>query len=188
MDSNYLGEIRVFSFNRIPGNWLPCNGQVLPIKQYQALFSLLSNLYGGDGKTNFQLPNLQGRTMIGFGVYQQDPQFQFTQAQAGGAEGVTLTAANLPAHTHQFTIMQESGNVLLDHTTAPVYRTAITNVPQITTEVINTFVPSIGAKSTPLHPGSVSKAGGNQAHSNLMPFLPLTVCIATAGMWPSRSN
>lgn len=187
MDSNYLGEIRVFSFNRIPRNWLPCNGQVLPIKQYQALFSLLSNLYGGDGKTNFQLPDLQGRTMISFGVYQQDPQFQFRQGQPGGTEGVTLTEANLPVHTHAFNIMQETGDTLLDNTT-PVYRTAITNVPQITTEDILTFVPSIGTNSTPLNPGSVSKEGGNQPHSNLMPFMPLTVCIATAGIWPPRNN
>lgn len=187
MDSNYLGEIRVFSFDRIPRNWLPCNGQVLSIQQYQGLYVLLGNQYGGDGKTNFQLPNLQGRTMVSFGVYQQDPQFKFTQAQRGGTEDVTLTAANLPVHTHQFKIMQKTGDILLDNIT-PVYRTSITDVPQITTETINTFVPSIGTDSTPLHPGSVSKTGGNQAHSNLMPFLPLTVCIATAGVWPPKGN
>lgn len=187
MDSKYLGEIRVFSYERIPKDWLPCNGQLLPVQQYQALYGLLGNMYGGDGKTNFQLPDLRGRTILSYGYYRQDPQFQFRQGQAAGTETVTLTEANLPAHTHPFTIMQQSGTALLD-STKPAYRTAITNVPQISSEAINTFVPSLGGNTTALHPSSISYTGSNQPHTNMMPFLPLTVCIATAGEWPNRSN
>jgi microcystin-dependent protein len=177
MADPFLSEIRIFSFNFPPKGWAFCNGQLLPINQNQALFSLLGTTYGGNGQTNFALPNLQCRAPIHMGS-------GHTLGEAGGEFAHTVTMSELPAHAHAFT-----KNSCVDSATAnanvgpptgafwanngkPAYSTQDPNNP------INT-----GA----MHPSTVSTVGGNQPHQNTQPFLTLNFCIALQGIFPSQT-
>jgi microcystin-dependent protein len=168
MAEPFLGEIRMMSFDVIPQGWLPCNGQLLPINQNQALFSLLGTVYGGNGSTTFGLPNLQGKAPISFGQ-------GFNLGQTGGEAAHTLVTAELPAHTHS-----------LQATSA----TATSNIPANTLLLASTAPNDLytGAASlTPLQAATVSNVGGGQAHSNMQPYLTIAFCIATQGIFPSQN-
>lgn len=162
----FLGEIRAFAFGIIPSGWLPCQGQLLPVNSNMALFSLLGNRYGGDGKTTFALPDLRGRTPLGFSATKP-------QAQQDGSETVTLTRSQVPAHTHQ--VKASSA-------------TASTNAPSSNTLAVLTS----NAYATPdavatLNMAAVSTAGGDAPHPNMQPSLVVSWCIATRGIYPPRS-
>lgn len=163
----YLGEIRLVSFQFPMKGWALCNGQLLPINQNQALFSLLGTMYGGNGQTTFALPDLRGRMPVHGAV---------EQGQSGGTAAVTLGLANMPAHAH--TLMASDNNT---HSVSPAGRT-FGNVEQNGT---NMFRPQDG--SAGLHPGSVSNAGGSQPHNNMQPYLVCNFQIALTGIFPPRS-
>lgn len=165
MAEPFLSEIRLFSFNFAPKGWALCNGQLLPINQNQALFSLLGTTYGGNGQTNFALPNLQGRVPIHFGG-------SHTLGETGGEQNHTLTQAELPPHTHVARASPANAD-------SPVPgNNLLASANNLYTSPLNL---------TALLPASVSSAGGSQAHLNMQPFLTLNFCIALQGIFPSRS-
>ncbi|WP_343670426.1 tail fiber protein [Chitinophaga sp.] len=178
---NYLGEIRAFSYPRAPRGWVSCNGQLLPIAQNQALFALLGVYYGGNGTTNFQLPNLNGRTIVGTGVSKSGS--SYTIGQAAGSESVTLITNQLPMHNHlvrassAYDVGSPSNNFLGNPNikgTSPVSNKATVNLYAT-------------AASTPTQMGPcITPTGGTQPHENRQPFLVVNYCIATQGIFPSR--
>ena len=165
MAEPFLSEIKIMSFNFAPKGWALCNGQLLPINQNQALFSLLGTTYGGNGQTNFALPDLRGRTPIHEGQ-------GFTLGQAGGEEGHTLIQSEMPAHIHfgvasglAANAASPAGNRWADAGKA----------------IYSTGVDSAVAMASNL----VSNNGGSQPHNNMSPFLTLNFCIALVGIFPS---
>ncbi len=165
MAEPFIAEIRMMSFNFPPRGWALCNGQLLPINQNQALFSLLGTTFGGNGQTNFALPNLQGRTPIHVGN-------SHTLGEAAGTPTVTLTTVNLPQHVHSATATTANGTVA-------------TPTNNLLASYLNGYAP--GAGSTALAPGSISSVGGSQAHENRQPFLTINFCIALQGIFPSQN-
>jgi len=163
MAEPFLSEIRIMSFVFAPKGWALCNGQLLPINQNQALFSLLGTTFGGDGRVNFALPDLRGRTPIHVGS-------GHTLGEKGGEQAHTLSIAELPTHTH-----------VLNGTSVD----ADTPVPtgNLFATVANVYT---GAQNlTSLIPGTCGNVGGSQAHLNMQPFLTLSFCIALQGIFPS---
>ncbi|GGB48614.1 phage tail protein [Deinococcus soli (ex Cha et al. 2016)] len=167
MADPFLAEIRLTSFNFAPRGWALCNGQLLPINQNQALFSLLGTTYGGNGQTNFALPNLQGRMPIHAGN-------GYTQGQAGGEVNHTLTLTELPQHTHTVQASSQAG-------TTPVPTGAVLAAPSHGGNLY-----SSGAVSAALVGSTVGGAGGSQPHINMQPSLVLNYIIALVGIYPSR--
>jgi microcystin-dependent protein len=161
----FLSELRIMSFNFAPKGWAMCNGQLLPINQNQALFSLLGTTFGGNGQTTFALPDLRGRTPISFGN-------GFTLGQAGGEQAHTITQGEMPQHVHVANASGTDGN---------------TNLPggSLLAGASNVYGPPNAL--TTLVPGTTSNTGGSQAHLNMQPFLTLTFCIALQGIFPSRN-
>lgn len=168
----FVGELMIFAGNFAPRGWAFCDGQLLPIAQNTALFSLLGTMYGGNGQTTFGLPDLRGRAPIHVG---QGPGLSnFTQGELGGEENHTLTAAEMPAHTH--TAYADATNGTVD---SPVNALPARNPASI---------PAYGAgASATLAANHVGTAGGSQAHNNMPPYLVLNYCIALQGVFPSRS-
>ncbi|HEX8212011.1 MAG TPA: tail fiber protein [Longimicrobium sp.] len=164
MAEPFLSEIRVMSFNFAPKGWAMCNGQLLPINQNQALFSLLGTTYGGNGQTTFALPNLQGKTPIHTGS-------GFTLGQTGGEQSHTLSIAELPTHVHVANALSV---------------TAATPVP--TGNMLATSsgeIYSDAAALVAMAPGTIGNVGGSQSHLNMQPYLALNFCIALQGIFPS---
>ena len=165
MSEPFIGEIRMFSFNFPPRGWAFCNGQVLPINQNQALFSILGTTYGGNGQTTFALPNLQGRVPlhVGNGV---------DLGQATGEAAHTLIIQELPQHTH----VPVSGGAA----NTPTPTNALPG--QNTSQAFYSASPN-----TTMNPADVMPAGGSQPHDNMSPYLTLSFCIALQGIFPSRN-
>jgi len=163
MAEPFLSEIRIMSFEFAPKGWALCNGQLLPINQNQALFSLLGTTFGGDGRVNFALPDCRGRTPIHVGS-------GHTLGERGGEQAHTLSIAELPTHTH----VLQGVNV-----------NAATNSPTNNALANTTDLYHAPTSLTPLNSGSVTNVGGSQAHLNMQPFLTLTFCIALQGIFPS---
>ena len=166
MAEPFISEIRIFSFVFAPQGWAMCNGQLLPINQNQALFSLLGTTYGGDGRTTFGLPNLQGRTPISFGN-------SFTLGQIGGEYNHTLLMSEMPLHTHT---LQASGN-------APDVKPPTGNYFATNTG----FLPYSPTTEEQMAATAVNSQGGSQAHINFQPYLTLNFCIALQGIFPSQN-
>lgn len=164
MGTPYLGEIRIFSFSFPPKGWAFCNGQTLPINQNQALFAILGTTYGGNGTTNFLLPNLQGRVPVHVGS-------GILLGQSGGETAHTLIAPEMPAHTHQATGSSTPAN--LGDPTGNLW--AAGNAA---------YNP---APNTTMNPGCITSIGGSQPHENMSPYLTLSICIALQGIFPSQS-
>lgn len=169
MATPFIGEIRVFSFGFPPKGWALCNGQLLPINQNQALFSLLGTTYGGNGTTTYALPNLQGRVPI-----HQGDSFagNYVLGQLGGAPTVTLTNATTPSHTHTV----NANTATSDQITPAGFYWANGGLTSY----------SDAAGST-MNPNAVTSAGGSQPHENMSPYLTLNFSIALVGIFPSRN-
>jgi microcystin-dependent protein len=190
---NYLGEIRAFAANKIPAGWLACNGQTLSVKdeKNQALYSLISTLYGGDGINTFKLPDMRGRAMVGVGKYITGPHpndyIYYNWGEQKGSEGIVLTAGEVSSHTHDFFVSDWKGNSVLDPDKPGVECIAARpQVPQIDNEDIWVFIPPAASRATVhLNDGTISTVGG-RAHENRMPYMPVLLCIATTGTYPSR--
>lgn len=165
MAEPFLGEVRVFTFGFAPKGWAQCNGQLLSIAQNQALFSILGTTYGGDGRTTFALPNLQGRVPIHFSN-------EHPLGEVGGEEGHMLTINEMPQHTHQAT----GGTDATDNDAAG--KTWGTS-PNVT--------PYSSVSNAPMSSNSISTTGGSQAHENRQPYTIVNYCIALNGIYPSRN-
>ncbi|MGO0063382.1 phage tail protein [Brevibacillus fluminis] len=174
MATPYLGEIRMFSSIVVPKGWALCNGQLLPIIQNQALFSILGNTYGGDGRTTFALPNLQGRVPVHWGSGSGGT---IVLGEAGGEMAHTLTTQEMPVHTHQVKASSASAN-------------GITPSNNVWAAQENCYSPATNPLPYPLtqlHPAAVSTVGGGQAHLNMQPFLTINFIIALQGIFPGRN-
>ncbi len=166
MGTPFLGEIKICAFGFAPRGWALSNGQLLPINQNQALFSLFGTTYGGDGRVNFGLPDLRGRMPIHFGN-------GHTLGERGGEQAHTLSIAELPTHTH----------VLAHSTTAASTDNPAGNAPATTVSPIYGPPQSLVAMS----PAAVANTGGSQAHLNMAPFLVLNFVVAMQGIFPSQT-
>jgi microcystin-dependent protein len=170
MSTPFLTEIRVFSFNFAPKGWALCNGQLLPINQNQAIFSLLGTTYGGDGRVNFGLPNLQGRTAMHQGS-------GHTLGERGGEEAHTVIMSEMPAHIHPAQSDAKPGD---NNTANP------NNAYPANTGGTKLYSPG-SSNMVAMFPQMVSNMGGSQPHENRQPFLALNFCIALQGIFPTRS-
>ena len=169
MAEPFLSEIRMFSFGFAPKGWALCDGQLLPINQNQGLFSLLGTTYGGDGRVNFALPNLQGRVPIHMGS-------GHTLGERGGEQAHTLSISELPTHTHVMTASSTTDTT--NGTPVPTSNLLAAAQGQI-------YTPP--AALTSLLPGTVANVGGSQAHLNMQPFLVINFSIALQGIFPSQT-
>jgi microcystin-dependent protein len=176
MSDPFVGEIRMFGGNFAPLGWAFCNGQLLAIAQNQALFSLIGTYYGGDGVSNFQLPNLQSSLPVGQG--NGNGLTPRSIGETGGEANVTLTAANLPAHAHTLSASSAAASTGAIANNLPA---APANANFYTTNS-GSPAPTFGA----LQQQSMGLAGSGQPHSNLMPSLCVTFIIALQGIFPSR--
>ncbi|HSW13535.1 MAG TPA: tail fiber protein [Solimonas sp.] len=169
MAEPFISEIRLFSFSFPPKSWALCNGQLLPINQNQALFSLLGTTYGGDGRVNFALPDLRGRVPMHVGG-------NHTLGERAGAQAHTLSVDEMPAHVHNMMVSAEAASTANPANALP----AITQVP--------VYRPGSGSiQLAGQEQTTVGSTGGQQAHLNLQPFLGLSFCIALQGIFPSRN-
>ncbi|MDX6479109.1 MAG: hypothetical protein QOG29_1696 [Gaiellaceae bacterium] len=175
MADPFVAEIRIFPFNFAPKGWAWCNGQLLPISQNTALFSLLGTFYGGDGKSTFALPNLQGSVPVHVGGNQPGPGLStYDLGETGGTDTVTLLASESPAHTHSVN--------------AQTIDQGDNRIPSPTLNLGNTQIYSNASSATAqMDPTAVSIFGGGQPHNNLMPYLTLYYNIALQGVYPPRS-
>ncbi len=174
MADPFVAEIRIFPFNFAPKGWAFCNGQLLPISQNTALFSLLGTTYGGDGKSNFALPNLQGSAPMHPG---QGPGLSLRDlGETGGSETVTLLNSEMPVHTHALRASVEQGD---NRAPSPALSLAVS---------IGAFA-YVAGSPPPSHmaPQALSPAGGSLPHNNMQPYLTVNFCIALQGVFPPRS-
>ena len=170
MSEPFLAEVRMMGFNFAPRGWAYLDGQILPINQNQSLYSLLGTTYGGDGRTSFALPDLRGRTPVHVGE-------NHGLGQKSGAETITLTASEIAAHSHSAKASVTAGD---------------SNIP--TDKVLGAeaapdfaYRDAEAATTTALRSGTITNAGGGQAHNNMQPYLAVSFCIALQGLFPSRN-
>lgn len=176
MSEVFLGQILPVGFSFAPKGLAQCDGQIMPVQQNQALFSLLGVAYGGNGATTFALPDLRGRVPVGYGP-SADPSWRspsYALGEKGGAEGVTLTTAQIPQHAHQC-----SGTNVQGDQRVPTNALYATNSAVI-------YGPA-GSGEVTLSADSIAGVGGNQAHGNMQPFAVINFCIALSGIFPSRN-
>jgi microcystin-dependent protein len=166
MAEPFIGEVKIISWNFAPKGWAFCNGQLLPINQNQALFSILGTTYGGNGQTNFALPNLQGRmpTHVGNGI---------TLGQASGETAHTLNISEMPAHMHA---------PVGSSTNPPTSPSAAGNLWSA-----NNAKPFAASPNVSMNPACILPVGGSQPHENMSPYLVLNFIIALQGIFPSRN-
>jgi len=174
MSEPFVAEIRIFAGNFAPRGWAFCDGQLLPISQNTALFSLIGTTYGGDGRTTTALPNLQGRAPMhpGRGPGLTDRRL----GQRGGVETVTLTEAQMPNHHHTVMVNEDPADLLQPNNTRHLSRSRNGNA------YINNDTSLV-----PLSEITLPDSGGSQAHNNMQPFLTMNFIIALVGLYPSRS-
>ena len=180
MSNPFLSEIRIMAFGTIPKGWAQCNGQLIGIQQNQALFALLGTTYGGNGTTNFALPNLQGKVPLHIGT-------GFIQGQTSGEYNHTLLTLEMPVHNHGMM----AAKVVADLNGG--------DVPGPTKALAEGITPKQGGGSNPVNiygtgslglafnAAAISKTGSSQAHPNIQPYLALNFCIAIVGVFPSRN-
>src|SRR5581483_2683421 len=175
MSDPFVAEIRIFPFNFAPKGWAFCDGQLLPISQNTALFSLLGTTYGGDGKSTFALPNMQGNTPMQQGQG-QGLSDRFLGEQSG-EQNVTLLQTEMPVHSHP--ALAGGGGTAAQTPVNNAWSSGIKGGPSL-------YTPS-GTGNVSMHPLAVNVAGGGLPHNNMMPFLTLNFCIALQGVFPPRS-
>ena len=169
MAEPFLGELKLAAFNFAPRGWAYCDGQLLPIAQNTALFSLLGTNYGGNGQTTFALPDLRGRVPVHVGS-------DIALGQMGGVEAVTLLTTELPAHSHTLSGASDLANASAPGGALPAAK------PR---GGLTRYAPA--GSNTVMAPGSVALTGGNQPHNNMQPYLVLAWLIAMEGIFPSRN-
>lgn len=175
MASPFVAEIRIFAFNFAPKGWAFCDGQILPLSQNTALFSLLGTTYGGDGRSNFALPNLQGSAPMHPG---QGPGLTLHDlGETGGAETISLLQTEMPAHSHSASANGGGGSS--NDPTGNVWAATV-----IARQGVNTYGTTDGGN---MSFAALGIAGGSQPHNNLMPYLTLNFCIALQGVYPPRT-
>jgi microcystin-dependent protein len=176
MADPFVAEIRIFPFNFAPKGWAWCNGQILPLSQNTALFSLLGTTYGGDGKSTFALPDMQGNAPIHAG---QGPGLSlYDLGEMGGSQTVTLLTSEIPAHAHSLRCQSQ------DPADQPAPSPARTFAAS---QNANAYGPSNGTPIVQMAFQALSPAGGDQPHNNLMPYLTLYFNIALQGVFPPRT-
>ncbi|PIF47752.1 microcystin-dependent protein [Chryseobacterium sp. 52] len=168
----YLGQIIYVPYNRVPVGWAECNGQLLPIAQNQALFSLLGTTFGGNGITTFALPDMRGRAPISQGMGPGSSN-NYVVGETGGSESVTLTTTQMPAHSHTVNAVSSEGN-----------QNVPTNSLPADTKLLDKEYSDANANTT-MKPTMINPTGGNQPHENRSPFLTMRCIIATQGIYPS---
>jgi microcystin-dependent protein len=167
MAQPYVGELRMFAGNFAPAGWMFCEGQLLPISENETLFNLIGTTYGGDGQSTFALPDLRGRLPVHQGN-------SFTLAETGGAEEITLTTSQIPAHTHPLTATSNNA------TKAAAHNHVLAQTP--------TYAPYVALPpSLALAPNSITSVGGSQPHTNFMPYLCINYIISLFGIFPSQT-
>lgn len=171
----FIGTILAWPMDFAPVGWLFCKGQTLNINQYQALYSLIGNRYGGDGRTTFMLPDLSGRVIVGTG--QSSGTSNYPLAQTGGAETVTLTTNQLPAHTHSIPANAAGGT-----TNIPGVNAVLAKVTDNSSEALNIY--RTGTANTTMSPTGIE--GQNTPHTNVQPYLTLNYIICIEGYYPQR--
>jgi len=166
MAQPYVGEIRMFAGNFAPAGWMFCEGQLLPISEYETLFNLIGTTYGGDGQSTFALPDLRGRIPLHQGN-------GFILAETGGAEEITLTVSQIPAHSHVFLAFNgapDNSNPGANTTAKPV-----------------ASIYNAGSNPVSMNAGVISAVGGSQPHSNFQPYLCVDFIISLFGIFPSQT-
>ncbi len=175
MADPFVAEIRIFPFNFAPRGWAWCDGQLLPLSQNTALFSLLGTTYGGNGKSNFALPNLQGSAPMHPG---QGPGLSLHDlGEVGGSETVTLLESEIPAHSHALTPMNEGS----------IANVASANFAARPFGRGNNLYSNAAAPLVEMNPGMLTPTGGDLPHNNMMPYLTFYFCIALQGVFPPRT-
>jgi len=175
MADPFVAEIRIFPFNFAPKGWAWCDGQLLPLSQNTALFSLLGTTYGGDGKSNFALPDMQGNAPMHPG---QGPGLSLHDlGETGGTETVTLLESEIPVHSHTMKATVENGT---QGTLAP-------NITLATSIAGSLYQSNTNSNLVTMNPQAISPAGGDQPHNNMMPYLTLYFNIALQGVYPPRT-
>lgn len=169
MSTPFLSEIKIVSFNFAPKGWALCNGQLLPINQNQPLFSLLGTTYGGDGRVNFALPNMQGQVPIHMGS-------GHTLGEKGGSTAVTLNISQMPAHIHA-----------MNATSAAAVPNTTPGTSAMLAQASGDSIYGNFANPVAMDPRACSNVGGSQAHNNMMPYLVLNFIIALQGIFPSQN-
>jgi microcystin-dependent protein len=169
MSTAFVGEVRAIGFNFAPIDWMLCNGQTVPISGYDTLYALIGTTYGGDGQSNFNLPNLQGRLTVHQG---SSGASNYIIGQSGGVESVTLTVQNYPAHSHNFMVSGDNAN-----TSDPKNATLASGK-----QVFSDKAPSHGMSGAMIG----SSGGGALPHDNMQPYLALNWVIAMNGIFPNR--
>lgn len=167
MGQPYIGEVRMFAGNFAPAGWMFCEGQLLPISEYETLFTLIGTIYGGDGQSTFALPDLRGRLPIHQGN-------GFILAENGGAEEITLTVNQIPLHSHPFLATLNGG------TTTNPNPNLLSNSPNVQVYIEDTTSVNMSAQS-------VSSVGGSQPHTNFQPYLCINFIISLFGIFPSQT-
>lgn len=176
MADQFVGEVRMFCGNFAPAGWALCNGQLLPISQNTALFSLLGTNYGGDGRSTFALPNLQGAFALHAGASAGPGLSARVTGQTGGAETVALAASQLPAHGH--------GMAAVSGATTGTPDAAVSLAPTSNGSPLYRAPDNVWLNTAP---GDIGASGGGAAHNNLPPYLAVTFIIALQGIFPSRA-
>ncbi|MBV8751456.1 MAG: phage tail protein [Hyphomicrobiales bacterium] len=186
MSEPFLGQVEVFSFNFAPKGWTMCQGQLLSIQQNTALFALLGTTYGGNGTTNFGLPDLRSRVPVGWG---QGPGLSnYDLGQKGGEEAHTLIVNEMASHNHSF--MADTSAPATNNTEKASPSVVLGNTTGKQSGVANPFALTLytsGAPGGTLDPNSIGFTGGNQGHPNIMPYLALNFCISLIGIFPTRN-
>lgn len=177
----FMGAILPFGFNYAPQGWATCDGQMMGVAQNAALFSLLGTTYGGNGQTTFGLPDLRGRTMIHQG--QSPGTSTYVMGQNGGTENATLTANNMPTHSHMLMALEGAGTVSTP--SGNVLATAAGTV-QSSLDSVDVTVYAPAGTLVPMAPGAIGMAGNSQPFPILQPYLTISLCIALQGLYPAR--
>ena len=173
MADPFVAEVRIFPFNFAPKGWAWCDGQLLPLSQNTALFSLLGTTYGGNGKSNFALPDLQGRSPMHPG---QGPGLSLHDlGETGGSETVSLLESEMPAHAHTMRGSIDDADLQIPQSFTTLAKSSGQNAYSSTVNL------------TPMAPEALPPAGGDQPHNNMMPYLTFYFCIALQGVFPPRT-
>ncbi len=180
MSEAYIGEIRSFGFNFAPYGWGECNGQLLSISQYTTLFSILGTTFGGNGTTNFGLPNLQGNSPMHWG--NGPSSFNTVIGEVQGSSSMTLTSQQIPAHTHTIFAANVPPKSAPERSAGP---TATSYMAQSNAAFIYQTAPS--TPNTQFNPGVIMPNGSSLPHDNMQPYLTINFCICMDGIFPSRN-